>query len=164
VVQDEVEIVVVRASSPEAAALVAAYFAELDGRLSEGFDPERSVPAPPAELDPPDGRFVVVRVGGRSVGCGGVRRLGEGVAEVKRMWIEPGMRSLGLGRRLLGALEDLAAEALGCSTVRLDTSDELREALRLYRAAGYQEIAPYNDNAYATRWFEKQLRPGGDDG
>lgn len=159
----EVVVSVVPASSELARSLVASYFAELDRSLPGGFDPERSVPAPPEELDPPDGRFLVASLDGRPVGCGGVRRIGDGVAEVKRMWVDPAVRGRGVGRSLLEALERSARDELGCTVVRLDTTHHLRTAVGLYRAAGYREVEPYNDNAYATLWFEKRLgeRPGG---
>jgi GNAT superfamily N-acetyltransferase len=155
--EDEVAVSVVPASGEVARALVASYFAELDRVLPGGFDPSRSVPAPPEELDPPDGRFLVASVAGRPVGCGGVRRIGDGVAEVKRMWVDPAFRGKGVGSRLLKALERVALGELGCELVRLDTSDHLRSAVGLYRAAGYAEVDAYNDNAYASLWFEKRL-------
>lgn len=159
----EVVVSLVPASGELARSLVASYFAELDRSLPGGFDPGRSVPAPPEELDPPDGRFLVASVDGRPVGCGGVRRIADGVAEVKRMWVDPAFRGRGVGRRLLEALEVAARDELGCTRVRLDTSDHLRAAVGLYRAAGFREVEPYNDNAYATLWFEKRLEgyPGG---
>lgn len=132
------------------------YYAELDSRFPSGFDPTRTVAAPAAELTPPLGLMLVARVDARAVGCGGVRKLEAHAAEIKRMWIDPSARGLGIGRRLLVALE-LAAAELGCDTVRLDTAAALTEARALYQGAGYREIAPYNDNPYAAHWFEKRL-------
>ena len=63
---------------------------------------------------------------------------------------------MGVGRKLLVALEHAARER-GLLTVRLDTHSSLAEALRLYRTAGYREIARFNDNPYAHHWFEKTL-------
>lgn len=63
---------------------------------------------------------------------------------------------LPLGRELLGRLEGVALD-LGCSRVRLDSSDHLGEAIALYRSTGYREINAYNDNPYAVLWFEKAL-------
>jgi ribosomal protein S18 acetylase RimI-like enzyme len=74
------------------------------------------------------------------------------------MWVHPELRGRGVGRLLLASLEARARE-LGFSTVRLDTSGHLNEAIALYRAAGYTEITPYNDNPYAAHWFEKHLLP-----
>src|SRR5690606_22809221 len=77
-------------------------------------------------------------------------------AEIKRMWVDPGVRGLGVGRRLLHELESRAA-ARGVSIVRLETNRSLREAIALYRSAGYVEVEPFNDEPYAHHWFEKRL-------
>ncbi|GAB3917133.1 hypothetical protein GCM10011575_32490 [Microlunatus endophyticus] len=143
--------------APAAVATVARYFAELNERLPGGFDamgPGYGSGA--AELRPPNGAFVVGLVDGQPAACGGVRTIGDGIGEIKRMWIDPQRRGLGLGSRLLAHLEALSA-GLNHRIVRLDTNDNLTEALRLYRRRGYREIEPYNDNPYARCWFEKQL-------
>ncbi len=136
--------------------LLARYFDELDARFPHGFDPALAVAAPAADLSAPRGLFLVAHLDERAVGCGGVRVVGEGVAEIKRMWVDPQARGQGVGRRLLAALEEAAVE-LECRTVRLDTAAALTEALALYRAAGYREIPAYNDNAYAAHWLEREL-------
>jgi ribosomal protein S18 acetylase RimI-like enzyme len=73
------------------------------------------------------------------------------------MWVAPSARGIGLGRRLLEALEN-EARALGATTLRLDTNKALKEAIALYRSAGYRQVAPFNAEPYATHWFEKRLR------
>jgi ribosomal protein S18 acetylase RimI-like enzyme len=80
----------------------------------------------------------------------------DATAEIRRMWIGPAWRGLGLGRRLLGHLETTAG-GLGYRHVVLDTNQTLREAIALYEAAGYHSIERYNDNPYAQRWFAKEL-------
>jgi ribosomal protein S18 acetylase RimI-like enzyme len=77
--------------------------------------------------------------------------------ELKRMWVDPTARGLGVGRRLLNELESRAA-ASGSDVVRLDTNETLTEAIAMYRSAGYREIDAFNDEPYAHRWFEKRLR------
>jgi GNAT superfamily N-acetyltransferase len=139
-----------------AARLLQRYYQELDARLPGGFDLQRTVAVSEAELVAPHGAFLVVNLAGSPVGCGAVRKLDKTSAEIKRMWIDPAARGRGVGRCLLAALEE-AARTLGCHTVRLDTSADLGEAMALYRSAGYRDIPPYNDNAYATSWFEKEL-------
>ena len=153
---DRIEIAAEPPDSPEARACLNAYFSELSRRFPQGFDPAASAGADPVELRPPGGAFLLVRCGGRPRGCGAVKRLGAGVGEIKRMWIHPELRGRGAGRQLLGALE-ASARALDFHTVRLDTSAHLTEAVKLYHATGYVEIAPYNDNTYAAHWFEKRL-------
>jgi GNAT superfamily N-acetyltransferase len=143
-------------TSDLALGLLQRYYAELDSRFPSGFEPEPGDRRPEADLVPPDGAFLVARLDGRPVGCGGVRKLDGATAEIKRMWIDPTARGRGVGGRLLSALED-AARDLGCPVVRLDTSAHLTEAISLYRSRGYADIPAYNDNPYADRWFETRL-------
>lgn len=80
------------------------------------------------------------------------------LAELKRMWVAPTARGLGLGRRLLAELEAHAA-ASRVRVLRLETNRALDEAIGLYRAAGYREVPAFNDEPYAHHWFEKTLGP-----
>jgi DNA-binding MarR family transcriptional regulator/N-acetylglutamate synthase-like GNAT family acetyltransferase len=132
------------------------YFAELGKRFDEPFDPTRTLPADRSELVSPTGAFLVARIGGQPAGCGGLRTLAPEVGELMRMWVDGAHRGLGIGKRLLTALEDEAA-ALGQKRVRLYTNRSLDEAKAMYRAAGYLEIDRYNDDPYAHHWFEKRL-------
>lgn len=140
------------------------YSAELDELFPGGFDTGRAAPPAPGDFSPPAGEFLMVRVGGAVAGCGAVRKLSDGVAEIRRMWLDPSRRGLGLGRKLMSELER-RAEELGCHTVRLDTAAQLDAAKALYRRSGYTEIPAYNDNPYAKHWFEKPLgtAPGATD-
>ncbi|CBH46433.1 GNAT family N-acetyltransferase [Rhodococcus hoagii] len=133
------------------------YFDELDERLDLGFDPAASTPADGDELRAPNGAVLIADLRGAPIGCGAVK-LHDGVAEIKRMWVSPDARGLGLSRRLLGNLEARAADH-GARLVRLDTNAALTQAIMLYERSGYRRIPPYNDNAYATHWFEKDLLP-----
>jgi GNAT superfamily N-acetyltransferase len=142
-----------------AAALLDRYFGELAARFPggpDGFELARiAVPTP--EFTPPRGVFLIARLDAQAVGCGAVRTLDADIAEIKRMWVDSAVRGLGIGRRLLAALEGAAAE-LGGRTVRLDTAAYLTEALPLYLSAGYVAIPAYNDNPYSAHWLEKRLR------
>jgi GNAT superfamily N-acetyltransferase len=113
-------------------------------------------PLRPAELRAPGGAYVVGYQGALAVAGGGLRCLGDGVAEIKRMYVRPAARSRGLAGVLLSTLED-AARDLGYEWARLDTGPEQPHAQRLYRTAGYEEIAPYNENPFACFWGEKRL-------
>ena len=144
------------ATGPAAQHCLNLYYRELDERFASGFDPDKSILASLDEFAPPRGAFLVMRLGGRPVGCGGLTPLAGGAAYLKRMWIASEARGLGLARRLLAALED-KARALGYRTVRLETNRALTEAQRLYRSSGYVEVAPFNDEFYADHWFEKSL-------
>ncbi len=144
-------------ASPAARWCVAQYFAELDRRFETGFDPAASLPADDRDLAPPRGAFLVAWLDGESVACGGVKRIGRGVGSLKRMWVADSTRGLGIGRRMLEALETQAHE-LGFTALRLETNKALVEAIALYRSAGFREVAPFNDDPYAQHWFEKQLQ------
>jgi GNAT superfamily N-acetyltransferase len=115
-------------------------------------------PLRPDELRAPGGAYLVGYEGDDTVAGGGLRRLGEGVAEIKRMYVRPAARSRGVARALLGALED-EARALGYTAVRLDTGPRQLHGLALYRSAGYVDVPPYNDNPFACFWGEKRLEP-----
>jgi DNA-binding MarR family transcriptional regulator/GNAT superfamily N-acetyltransferase len=136
---------------------IAQYFAELDGRFDAGFDPMLSISADAHELTPPAGLLLVARLRHEPVGCGALKFHPDAPAEIKRMWIAPRARGLGLGRRLLHELERRAREA-DVTTVRLETNRTLTEAIAMYRRAGYREVAAFNDEPYAHHWFEKTLR------
>jgi GNAT superfamily N-acetyltransferase len=111
----------------------------------------------PDDFAPPGGAFLVGFDGGRPVCGGGVKRLEDGVCEIKRMYVVPEARGRGVARALLLALED-AARSLGYERARLDTGPKQPEAEHLYRSAGYREIADYNGNFAASFWGEKALR------
>ena len=139
-----------------ARACLRAYFSELSRRFDGGFDPARSISADDAELTPPTGLLLVATWHGEPVGCGAVKFHGDEPAELKRMWVSPARRGLGLGRRLLAELEAHAA-ARGVRTLRLETNHTLDEAIGLYRDSGYREVPAFNDEPYAHHWFEKTL-------
>ena len=92
----------------------------------------------------------------RPVGCGALKLHGREPAELKRMWVASETRGAGLGRRLLGCLEQSARDA-GATVVRLETNGALVEAIALYRKSGYEEVEPFNSEPYAHHWFEKTL-------
>ena len=111
------------------------------------------------EFAPPRGAFVVIRDGEETLAGGALRRLGEGVGEIKRMWTAPQHRGRGYGRRILVALEAAAARR-GYHTLRLETGDVLDAAIGLYRSAGYEPIPSYGEHwgrDPRARSFEKRL-------
>jgi DNA-binding MarR family transcriptional regulator/GNAT superfamily N-acetyltransferase len=132
------------------------YFAELDARFETGFEPALSISADARELTPPAGILLLARLRGRAVGCGAVKFHGEGPAELKRMWIEPTARGLGVGRRLLAELERHALKA-GVKVLRLETNRALKEAIALYTSSGYVEADAFSSEPYGDHWFEKRL-------
>ena len=152
----EISFDVVDPLGDEAQEAMRRYFAELDERFPGGFDPGDGATVGAGMLGPPTGAFVVVRAGGAVAGCGGVQRLDERTAEIKRMWIDPAHRGAGLARRLLTELEG-HARRLGHARVVLDTNGTLLPAIALYESSGYHPTERYNDNPYAERWFRKEL-------
>ena len=151
-----VEIVPVDPEHEDAVYCLAQYVAELNRRSERGFDPAAGVTALPHEVRPPAGQFFVAYRDGVAIGCGAVKHRPGAPTEIKRMWIDPAARGLGLGRRLLAVLEACAA-AGGARVVRLETGGVLTEAIALYRSTGWVEVAPFNDEPFADHWFEKQL-------
>jgi GNAT superfamily N-acetyltransferase len=132
------------------------YFAELERRFDLGFDPDAALPADPAEMRPPAGAFLVGMLRREPVCCGALKFHGKAPADLKRMWVSPAVRGLGLGRRLLAELERRAAEH-GCRAVRLETNRALVEAIAMYRSSGYREVSAFNDEPYGDHWFEKSI-------
>jgi GNAT superfamily N-acetyltransferase len=119
--------------------VVAQAEAELVVRYGGLDDGEHGLTA--AMFDPPAGAFVVGRAGatGPAVGGVGVRALGPGLGEVRRLWVGPDWRGRGIGRRLMAALED-AARDLGLTSLRLATGGCQPEAVALYESSGWDWV------------------------
>jgi DNA-binding MarR family transcriptional regulator/GNAT superfamily N-acetyltransferase len=141
---------------PDAEHCLRSYFTELQERFETGFDPARSLLPDAGELRPPHGLFLVARLHGEPVGCAGLKLPPGAPAEIKRMWVAPHARRLGLGRRFLAELEARAAQH-GRDVLRLDTNKALTAAISLYHSCGFQEIPSFNDEPYAHHWFEKRI-------
>ncbi len=153
-----VEIRAVDPEDPDAQRCLRAYVAELNRRAPDrGFDPSKGSTAEPREVRWPVGAFVVVYLRDEPVGCGAVKHHPGEVSDIKRMWVAESARGLGIGRRLLAHLENIARDH-GSREARLETGDVLGEAIALYRSAGYAEVPPFNDEPFADRWFAKPLR------
>jgi len=145
-------------TGPLARGLLDAYVAEIAVSLPGGFDATRSGSLDAAEMTPPAGDFLMLfdDDSGEAIGCGGLRPLGDGRLEIKRMFVTPRFRGVGYGRALLHALE-LRSRELGAREVVLDTHTVLRSAIAMYERAGYLECEPYNENPYASKWFMKTI-------
>jgi DNA-binding MarR family transcriptional regulator/GNAT superfamily N-acetyltransferase len=135
---------------------LAEYVAELNRRSRRRFDPSVGATALPHEVRPPAGQFFVVYLQGEPTGCGAVKHHANAPAEIKRMWIAPRARGLGLGRRLLETLE-ACARAGGAHVAHIETSAVLSEARALYTSSGWTEVPAFNDEPFADHWFEKAL-------
>ena len=146
----------VPADTPPASDLVAAMVAEM-ALVYGPIDVPGMPSATPADFAPPHGTFLVgFDDEGAPVCGGGIKRLDDEAAEIKRMYVVPSARGRGLARVLLAALED-AARDLGYTVVRLDTGPRQPHAQRLYEASGYRPIGNFNANPVASFWGEKRL-------
>jgi len=139
-----------------AKALCLAYAESLGFSLCfQGFDQE--IAEFPGKYAPPTGALLIAEREGEPLGVVALRDLGEGVGEMKRLYVKPEARGLDLGRRLA---EAICAEAkrLGYRAVRLDTLPSMGAAIELYRSMGFRNIAPYTHNPVAGAMFlEKSL-------
>ena len=142
---------------PEVQALTAAQQAELRARYDGASEPG----TPPSATDV--GVVLLARdAEGTAIGCGALRELGRGVAELKRMYVVPEARGRGVSRLLLAALEAAAVER-GWTTLRLETGTRQPEAIGLYESAGYRPIPAFGAYVAATDpfavFFERVLAP-----
>ena len=119
--------------------VIAGLLVEQQAEMASYYGGEGGSGAPPRgeQFLPPAGVFLAARRDGEVIGCGGICRLDDGVAELRRMYVSPLARGLGIGRRLLAALESEAL-ALGYSSIRLETGFRQREAIGLYESAGFR--------------------------
>jgi ribosomal protein S18 acetylase RimI-like enzyme len=111
-----------------------------------------------SEFAPPLGAFLVLEASGETVAGGALRRLADGIGEIKRMWTAPAHRGRGHARRILGDLEAVASR-YGYRALRLQTGDLQTAAIALYSSAGYRPIARYGRYRDEPRClcFEKAL-------
>ena len=133
------------------------YYSELGRRFKQGFDVSLSRDPDAADMRRPRGSFIVAMSDTLPIGCVGLKGGNHGYAEIKRLWVAPAARGLGLGRRLMDAAED-AARSLDIALLRLDTNSALAEAGQLYRSTGWREIPRFNDDPYPDLFFEKRVR------
>lgn len=142
--------------SDEARYCLREYYAELGRRFKQGFDVSLSRDPDAKDMRRPRGSFIVAMSDTLPVGCVGLKGTDHLYAEIKRLWVAPSARGLGLGKRLMDAAEN-AARTLGIALLRLDTNSALPEAGQLYRTTGWREIRRFNDDPYPDLFFEKRL-------
>jgi GNAT superfamily N-acetyltransferase len=132
----EVDIERVALTNSLAAEQLALAEAELDRRYGPGTDAEG---LEPASFNPPLGAFLVATIDGRAVGCVGLRTVGPGIGEIKRLYVDGSLRRRGLARALMEAIEAEGA-ALGLELLELETGPLQPEAVALYLAEGWREV------------------------
>lgn len=150
--------VVSAADLADAAALFGAYAASLEIDLAyQGFAAELA--SLPGAYAPPRGALLLARdAAGAPAGCVALRPLADGVCEMKRLYVSPRARGLGLGRALIDAVLQAAA-AGGYREIRLDTLPSMAGALALYAAAGFTPVPPYYDTPVKNTVFLARALP-----
>lgn len=150
-----------RPDSADAAALVE----ELEAHLASFYAAESRHGLSVERLVREQVAFFVARHDGRPAGCGGVQLFGREYGEVKRMYVRPTFRGLGIGRLILDRLTACAREH-GMPLLRLETGIHQHEAIALYERSGFRRIAPfgpYRDDP-VSRCYEKVLGTSGSTG
>lgn len=153
--RDRISIVQTDPKDADALYCLGEYYGELARRFKGGFDVALSRDPDAVDMIAPRGAFFVAMSDGQPLGCVGLKG-GRDYAEIKRLWVAPSARGLGVAWRLMNAAED-AARNLAITLLRLDTNSALAEAGELYRKAGWIEIPRFNDDPYPDLFFEKRI-------
>jgi ribosomal protein S18 acetylase RimI-like enzyme len=149
--------------SAEAISVVRELFLEYAGSLEislcfQNFEEELAML--PGKYAPPTGRLFLAEDGQQPAGCIALRPLDKGACEMKRLFIRPKWRGMGLGRRMAKRLIDEAI-GIGYRSMLLDTLDSMKPAIALYQSLGFRQIAPYYSNPSERAVFmELLMLPG----
>ncbi|HQT90588.1 MAG TPA: GNAT family N-acetyltransferase [Candidatus Kryptobacter bacterium] len=142
------ELVAVRKSDEESLLQVRDLFLEYADSLDFdlGFqDFDRELAELPGEYSEPDGRLFIAYESGKPAGCVALRKIDEGICEMKRLYVRPEFRGRAIGRVLAERVVSVAKK-LGYGKMRLDTVSSMTEAITLYRSLGFVEIGKYRLN------------------
>lgn len=147
--------------TPPADEIVRAYLLEVAsryyGRPATPAEVEQVLRDEPyADLTGTTGIFLAAMHGDRAVACAGARFLGE-VAELTKVFTLPDHRGAGLGRQLVGRIEQ-ECSTRGITSLRLDTRSDLTEACALYEGLGFERVPAFNDEPYSDRWYAKSVQ------
>jgi GNAT superfamily N-acetyltransferase len=129
-------------ASPDARRLIDALNADISARYPNPED--NFFELDENEVAERNGAFVIAREDGAAIGCGAVRRIGDGTGEVKRMYVAPSARGKRLGARILAELE-VEARKLGITRLVLETGERQGEAIALYEREGFKRIPKFGE-------------------
>lgn len=151
---------IVEAETPKHYAAARALWEEYAEELGHDLEFQRfseELETLPGAYAPPGGCLLLATCDEELVGCVALRRQTPTICEMKRMYVRPGFRGQGIGRRL--AVEIIAiAKRIGYARMRLDTLESMTVPRALYRSLGFTEIAPYYDNPLpGAGFFELDL-------
>ncbi len=117
---------------------------KLDALMNGLYPPESTHLTPPEELSAGANRFFAAKVDGKLMGCGGFRVVGRDYAEIKRIFVDPSARGLGLAKALLNRLES-ESRLLGVLEMKLETGIFQPEAISLFERCGYTQCPVFGD-------------------
>ena len=151
-----IEVTAVRLDEPDALKLIEL----VQGEYVVRYGGRDEAPIDVAEFLPPEGLFLLARLDGAAAGCGGWRNLGDGRAEIKRMFTAAEHRNRGVARAVLAELERTAAAA-GIEELVLETGTVQPEAIGLYESSGYHPVDGFGYYAGRplSRSFGKRVAP-----
>ena len=141
---------------PRAVVCLEAYYEELARNLKSGFDVNLSADPEASDMEHPRGAFLLAMLDGMPIGCIGLKGTDKGYAELKRLWIVPSARGMGLAKRMMTEAEN-EARGLGIKCLRLDTNSVLSDAVAMYHKLGWTEIERFNEDPYPDLFFEKDI-------
>ena len=122
----------------------------------QGFNEE--LKTLPGKYSAPEGILLLAEVSGRIAGCVALRKIGEGICEMKRLYVKPQFRGLGLGKALAVRIID-EGKKLDYKIMRLDTLDILEKAIQIYQQLGFRKVSPYYDNPLpGVTYWELELK------
>ena len=117
---------------------------------------QKEVAGFPGEYSAPDGRFLLAQEDGKTAGCVALRKISDGVCEMKRLYVRPEFRKSGIGRKLTETIID-EARKMGYTHMRLDTVPFMNEAIALYLSLGFKEIESYRYNPIQGAKFMERI-------